>query len=110
MTKTMMKKKKRRRRRSDGTTRRKKKKKRKKSRFGWLSANRQAQISADHPRRMKSALGARISNTGVGLLDPVRSKNSICFNSIKMRDWYLFRRRWCGAGRYTALYCPENRT
>src|SRR5215471_6863778 len=107
MTKTMMKTK--RRRRSDGTTRRKKKK-RKKSRFGWLSANRQAQISADHPRRMKSALGARISKTGVGLLDPVRSKNSICLNSIKMRDWYLFRRRWCGAGRYTALYCPENRT
>src|SRR5215813_1440709 len=107
MTKTMMKTK-RRRRTSDGTTR-KKKKKRKKSRFGWLSANRQAQISADHPRRMKSALGARISNTGVGLLDPVRSKDSICLNSIKMRDWYLFRRRWCEAGRYMALHCPEKR-
>jgi hypothetical protein len=26
--------------------------------------------------------------------DPVRSKNSICLNSIRMRDCYLVRRRW----------------
>jgi hypothetical protein len=42
-------------------------------------------------------------------IDRVRSKNSICLNSIKMPDWYLFRRRSCGTGRNTALHCPENR-
>ena len=37
---------------------------------------------------------------------PVRSKNSICLNSIKMRDCYLVRRRWCELDvtrRYIAL-------
>jgi transposase-like protein len=79
-----------------------------------LTAKRDTAAAKRFLRRAIAASGnpmPRVMNVDKNPAYPVRSKKSICLNSIKMRDCYLVRGRWCELDvtrRYIALKIALN--